>query len=234
MTASYYPEEDWYAGDWFPEDEIIEYYPAQKPLPVDLVLLALVAIVIASLVMGLSRLVLSNPAQTVKLPQDQNQTRQQGIEESPPIPIVPPIDSADPEAFIMPYTVYQLTQGPHGVSYGHYAIDIAAGKGEPILSPINGYVSELYTDAVGNPTLVIENAFYEVTMLHGNYKVQLGQEVTVGDPLGTESNKGNTRDMNGNSCRNRDCGYHTHLNVFDKQAGQNVNPLDLLSNISST
>ena len=129
----------------------------------------------------------------------------------------------------MPYDEYILTQGPHGQSYGHYAIDIFAGNGSTINSPIHGRVTQLFTDGIGNPTLVIENEAYIVTMLHGRYDVQVGQEVALGDPLGTESNLGNTRDMNGRSCRGRDCGYHTHLNVYDKQARSNVNPLDLLA-----
>ena len=229
MTTSYYPEEDWVAADWFAEAELIEYHPKQKPLPFDLILLAVVGVVIAGLVIGLSRLVADSPTAAVTIPQSQDQARERDVVEPPSVPNVPPIDTADPESFIMPYTTYQLTQGPHGMSYGHYAIDIAAGKGEPIISPITGYVSQLYTDEIGNPTLVIENEVYQVTMLHGDYTVQPGQKVTLGDPLGTESNKGNTRDMNGNSCRNRDCGYHTHLNVYDKQASQNVNPLNLIS-----
>ena len=229
MTTSYYPQEDWYAGDWIIEEEAVEYYPEKQPLPVDIILLAIVAVVIAALVLGLGRLAPRNPGQTITVPQSQERVQEQEVEEAPPVPVAPPIDTADPETFIMPYTVYQLTQGPHGMSYGHYAIDIAAGKGEPILSPITGYISQLYTDEIGNPTLVIENDVYHVTMLHGDYTVQLGEKVTIGDLLGTESNHGNTRDMNGNSCRNRNCGYHTHLNVYDKQIGQNINPLNLIS-----
>jgi murein DD-endopeptidase MepM/ murein hydrolase activator NlpD len=109
------------------------------------------------------------------------------------------------------------------------AIDIAAGKGEPIKSPINGVVTEHYFDAIGNPTLVIENENYQVTILHGIYSVGLGSELNIGDQIGTEGNLGNTRDMQGRSCRGRDCGYHTHLNVFDKRAGANINPLELLA-----
>ena len=108
------------------------------------------------------------------------------------------------------------------------AIDIAAGKGATIYSPIHGKVKGLFTDGVGNPTLIIENDRYRVTMLHGAYSVQKGQTVKARQTVGTESNLGNTTDMQGNSCRNRDCGYHTHLNVFDKRAGVNINPLDLL------
>jgi hypothetical protein len=46
--------------------------------------------------------------------------------------------------------------------------------------------------------------------------------------VGVESNLGYTTDMAGVPCWGRDCGYHTHLNVFDKRIGGNVNPLELL------
>jgi murein DD-endopeptidase MepM/ murein hydrolase activator NlpD len=230
MTTSYYREEDWYAGEWFIDEEVTGYDQARHAPPFELVLMIVVALIAAGLIAGLSRLPAHRSAQTVAIPQNPARVQEQErpIEKSPPISPVPPINTADPKAFIMPYTAYQLTQGPHGMSYGHYAIDIAAGNGETILSPITGRVSQLFTDAIGNPTLVIENEVYQVTMMHGNYSVRIGQEVTLGDQVGTESNNGNTRDMAGNSCRNRDCGYHTHLNVYDKQAGQNVNPLNLL------
>lgn len=124
-----------------------------------------------------------------------------------------------------PYDNYTLTQGLHGFSYGHMAIDISAGMGAIIKSPIEGYVSDLYTDPYGNPTLVIENDYYRITLLHGKYKVAIGDQIEWGQMVGRESNLGLTTDMQGRSCRNRDCGYHTHLNIFDKQAGENVNPL---------
>jgi murein DD-endopeptidase MepM/ murein hydrolase activator NlpD len=137
---------------------------------------------------------------------------------------------ADPDSlrFVSLYDSYTLTQGPHGFSYGHMAIDIAAGKGATIYSPINGTVSDLFTDGLGNPTLVIENEVYRVILMHGVYTVKAGDRLTAGQSVGTESNLGNTTDMQGRSCRNRDCGYHTHLNVFDKRIGANTNPLDLL------
>jgi murein DD-endopeptidase MepM/ murein hydrolase activator NlpD len=124
-----------------------------------------------------------------------------------------------------PYDTYTVTQGLHGFSYGHMAIDIAAGKGAIIKSPIEGYVSDRYTDPYGNPTLVIENDFYRVTLMHGKYKVDIGDRIARGQMVGRESNLGLTTDMQGRSCRNRACGYHTHLNVFDKLLGENVNPL---------
>jgi murein DD-endopeptidase MepM/ murein hydrolase activator NlpD len=136
---------------------------------------------------------------------------------------------ADPLVFVSPYDDYVLTQGLHGFSYGHMAIDIAAGEGADIHAPINGIVAARFTDGLGNPVLILENEVYRVTLMHGIYTVQQGETVSVGQVIGSESNLGNTTDMQGNSCRNRDCGYHTHLNVYDKRISANVNPLDLLN-----
>jgi murein DD-endopeptidase MepM/ murein hydrolase activator NlpD len=139
-----------------------------------------------------------------------------------------PSSDSDPADFAAPYKDYKITQGPHGFSYGHMAIDIAAGRGEKVFSPINGSVTELYVDEYGNPTLVIENEIFRVTMLHGDFTVNQGDQVELGQKVGTESNHGYTTDMQGNPCWGRNCGYHTHLNVYDKRAGTNVNPLDLI------
>jgi murein DD-endopeptidase MepM/ murein hydrolase activator NlpD len=133
------------------------------------------------------------------------------------------------DTFIAPYDDYWVTQGIHGTSYGHMAVDIAAGKGATIRSPIAGRVTEKTTDGVGNTKLLIENEYYQVLMLHGIYAVNVGDEVSWGDRVGEESNIGYTMDMQGRLCTGRDCGYHTHLNVFDKRLGRNVNPLNLLS-----
>jgi murein DD-endopeptidase MepM/ murein hydrolase activator NlpD len=137
-------------------------------------------------------------------------------------------NSVDEPAVIAPYKEYILTQGPHGYSYGHMAVDLSAGKDAKILSPISGIVTDMYIDEWGNPTLVIENDLYQVTLLHGKYSVEEGQKIKQGKVIGKESNLGYTLDMNGNRCTNRDCGYHTHLNIFDKQKGENVNPLDVM------
>ena len=134
----------------------------------------------------------------------------------------------DPAAIAAPYAHYTVTQGLHGASYGHMAIDIAAGKGKTIKSPINGEISRLYTDRYGNPTLVIENKFYKITLMHGIYNVVVGERVKIGQAIGKESNKGYTTDMQGRPCQQRNCGYHTHLNIFDKRISKNVNPLKLL------
>jgi hypothetical protein len=89
-------------------------------------------------------------------------------------------------------------------------------------------VSDLFVDGLGNPTIVIENEIYRVIMMHGIYNVRAGEHLQAGQPVGSESNLGNTTDMQGRSCRNRDCGYHTHLNVYDKRIAANINPLTLL------
>lgn len=139
--------------------------------------------------------------------------------------------STDSLTFVAPYKEYAITQGVHGASYGHMAIDIAAGRGAALLSPINGVITELYMDEYGNPTVVIENDAYAVMFLHGDYTVAIGDVLKVGQQFGTESNKGYTMDMAGNLCYNREwCGNHSHLNVFDKRIQANINPLNLITN----
>lgn len=156
--------------------------------------------------------------------QDRGMARAEGE-----IIITPPADNGIGSAqIIYPYDEFLLTQGPHGASYGHLAIDLSAGEGSAIKSPIEGVVTQLYVDEYGNPTLVLENDIYQVTLLHGNYDVEVGQSVTLGEYIGNESNLGYTTDMNGIPCKNRDCGYHTHLNIYDKRLSVNVNPLEVL------
>jgi murein DD-endopeptidase MepM/ murein hydrolase activator NlpD len=127
-----------------------------------------------------------------------------------------------------PYDDFWITQGLHGYSYGHMAIDLKAGKGAPINSPIQGRVAAVTVDEFGNTTLVIENQVYVVTLLHGNYTVQGGQALALGEVVGSEWNNGYTLDMDGQSCRGRDCGFHTHLNVYSKLSQSNVNPLEVM------
>lgn len=153
--------------------------------------------------------------------QEAARTKEQEL--APPPPVV-----ADPYAISYPYDDFWITQGPHGYSYGHMAIDLAAGKGALVKSPIYGEVTAVYVDQYGNTTLVIENDVFVVTLLHGDFTAKVGQQVALGDIVGSESNNGYTTDMQGNSCHNRDCGYHSHLNVFSKLSQANVNPLNVL------
>lgn len=143
-------------------------------------------------------------------------------------PTLSPTPVIDHITFSAPYDEFWITQRLHGQSYGHLAIDISGGKGATIRSPINGVVTERYMDGYGNTVLIIENDIWQVTMYHGNYTAAQGERVVLGQPLGTEWNHGYTTDMQGRSCRDRDCGYHTHLNVLDKRIGKNINPLRLL------
>ena len=151
----------------------------------------------------------------------------EAVENLPDVSQETDLNEMDIDALAAPYESYAVTQGPHGFSYGHAAIDISAGKGAVILSPINGIVTQLFIDDLGNTTLVIENDHYQVIILHGIYTVAVGDAVKLGQPVGQESNQGNTVDALGNSCRGRDCGYHIHLNVYDKILGVNINPLQL-------
>jgi len=149
---------------------------------------------------------------------------------APPPAATPAVDVAWNEAIGLPYDEYFLTQGLHGESYGHLAIDIAAGNGATIKSLINGTVTGTGYDQWANTYIQIENDFYTVLYMHGVYGLAVGDAVTAGQPIGTESNIGYTLDSYGNVCgyTGRDCGYHTHLNVFDKRLGVNIDPLTLI------
>lgn len=136
--------------------------------------------------------------------------------------------SYDPAQIVFPYKQFMLTQGPHGMDYGHMAIDLTAGKGANIISPIYGVVTASFVDEYGNTNLILENERFTITLLHGNYTAQVGDFVELGQIIGQESNNGYTLDPYGQPCAGRDCGYHTHLNVFDKKTQANANPLDLL------
>ncbi len=64
----------------------------------------------------------------------------------------------DWNAVAPPYDSYFVTQGPHGESYGQAAIDLTAGQGAEIKSPINGTVAAFYIDEYSNTTLIIETS----------------------------------------------------------------------------
>lgn len=233
MTVGYYPEDDYFEPVEWINDYATDSY-AEEPrsrsggLRLDgITIAAVILLLFMAMRLLLDRstkpaVQIETAAPAVPVPAPVTATGEQ----SSPELAAPQI--TDPSTIIFPYDEYDLTQGPHGYSYGHMAIDLAAGQGTPIKSPIDGTITALYVDEWGNPTLVIENSRYRVTMLHGDYTVQVGQQMALGETVGTESNHGYTLDLAGNSCRYRDCGYHTHLNVFDKQAGSNVNPLNVL------
>lgn len=118
-----------------------------------------------------------------------------------------------------------LTQGTHGRDYGHNAIDLKGGPGTPLYSPIDGEVTEKYIDGLGNTVLVIEDSCWTITLMHGEWKAQQGDQVQQGELIGWEDNYGNTW-SGGRPCHGRDgCGDHTHVNIFSKALGRNVDPL---------
>ncbi len=134
-------------------------------------------------------------------------------------------------AIASPYVNYVVTNSvPHDQFLGQDAYDIGAGRGAVIYSPINGLVTKMYTDQNGTPWIVIANSKYTVTMAHGYYTAQVGDILTIGQPIGAESNLGYTKNRQGKLCNGEpSCGNHTHINVRDNEAGKNINPLQLFS-----
>ena len=120
----------------------------------------------------------SGPSDTSNPPSQNGNASTGGQAPTLPTPIPTPptyLIPGDQTALVAPYAEYIITQGAHGFSYGHAAIDISGGKSAPILSPINGVVSENYTDQYGNTTLILDNNKFQITFLHGNYSVNVGE-----------------------------------------------------------
>ncbi len=237
MTVGYPPHEEQLASAIW-EVPVYESYPEavyQMPIRIDALAIALLvlALFLAIQLLTDSRrgtkdsIAVDEAVIQIESGQSKTAENSETVEISPEnlAPLAPPVS---PSTIIYPYDDYWVTQGPHGMSYGHMAIDLAAGKGVVIKSPIEGTVIANYVDQYGNTTLILENEKYTVTLLHGDYLLAVGQEVSLGQNIGTESNHGYTTDMYGNYCGGRDCGHHTHLNVYDNTLGQNVNPLEVL------
>lgn len=135
---------------------------------------------------------------------------------------------------ISPYiaSVAVMSQGAHGQDYGHAAVDLAAGRGEPVIAPISGTVMRNGIGEYGNSILVIENECYVADLWHGDwdYRLRVGQQARQGQPVGVEGNNGYTMNSLGQLCFGRPhCGNHTHLNVRDKRSGRNVDLSHILA-----
>lgn len=233
MSSNYFPyaeddywDDDYFDDDWYAYAEEDEAYQLEwesytsQPIPIPQFLNGWTIVGLLMILM-FGYAAFSN--QSVSL---QNSSTKENRKESNEVREIVGVQTA----VSAPYPEYTLTQGLHGQSYGHLAVDIAAGRGEPILSPVNGEVTESYIDEYNNTTLVIENEAYVVTLLHGEFSVNEGDIIEIGDKIGIESNKGYTMDMQGNLCYGREyCGNHTHLNIYDKRLQANINPLDLIS-----
>jgi hypothetical protein len=126
----------------------------------------------------------------------------------------PPAEGDD----LLALPVGTVTWGLHGQNYGDCAIDLGGGNGAKVISPINGIVTQRFTDGLGNPTIRIENSIFIIDLLHGNWDVKVGQKLTIGDQVGTESNQGNTGYIDANGVfhfcgTGSSCGYHVHFDV---------------------
>jgi len=136
------------------------------------------------------------------------------------------------EVFIMPEPEgkYVITQDFHN---GNKSIDIAGGKGTVVVSSINGKVTAIFFDGLGNPVIIIENARFRVTILHGAYTAKVGDTVKAGQQIGTESNMGNTWSSGSYCGTGSNCGYHTHIFVWDKTAKAFADPCTLAKDTSA-
>lgn len=89
------------------------------------------------------------------------------------------------------YSRYRIVNASMHGAPGWQGIDIAAGCGEPIYAPFAGQVTENHIDHQGNTTLTIlgDNG-YTLMLLHGDYVVQIGDNVRTGQLIGTENKTG--------------------------------------------
>ena len=131
------------------------------------------------------------------------------------------------------YSNFRVTQGQmHGLP-GFEGVDISGGCGSPIYAPFSGKVTYKgldgynHIDARGvvydqNTMLTIqgENGL-ELTLLHGDYRVQYGDNPIQGDLLGYESSIGWST------------GCHSHV-ILKDQNGRTLNFLDWQSSQRQT
>lgn len=115
------------------------------------------------------------------------------------------------------------------------AIDVGAGSGKVIHSPICGWVKHngMGGHENANTMLVIDNSLYSITMYHGVFdsSLQVGSAVALGQAIGTESNIGWTYKTIINDLGEEEmeycgagssCGYHTHISIWDARISAEV------------
>lgn len=115
-------------------------------------------------------------------------------------------------SYRIPYDNYSVSTAVlHGLS-GWEGVDIVAGCGAEIYSPISGIVDKTGTDGYIGPIsngaentwVGISNTSYSTVLLHGEYIVNFGDTVEQGQVIGYESSIGNSS------------GCHTHWIMYEK------------------
>lgn len=111
--------------------------------------------------------------------------------------------------------------GPCSVDFTHYSGGEKINCGAPAMAPVSGEFSNLGLDNQGNTLGVLKGSRYWVLMLHGDF-VASGY-LSQGNIIGYENTHGNST-----AC-------HWHMDVFDVQANQWVNPttMQLVSSLPS-
>ena len=131
MTVGYPQEEPLYEH---PMDYIPRVPPNTGPIRIDPFTITLLLILLFLLIQLLpdrknaseTPVPQPNPAEQAEEAAPVPETIPQPIDPAP-VPVAPVVP--DSATIVYPYDEYWVTQGPHGMSYGHMAIDLAAGKG---------------------------------------------------------------------------------------------------------
>lgn len=111
--------------------------------------------------------------------------------------------------------------GPCSVDFTHYAGGEKVNCGAPAMAPVSGEFQNLGVDDQGNTLGVLKGSRYWILMLHGDF-VPSGY-LSQGNIIGYENTHGNST-----AC-------HWHMDVYDAQANQWVNPttMQLISSLPS-
>ena len=123
--------------------------------------------------------------------------------------------------FLILVGLIPITDGCHPDGWGDFvggypstcAIDLSAGCGASIISPISGDMVAYADDGlrIGNTAAIIKGSRYTAFLLHGDY-VASGP-IQQGGLIGHEASHGNS------------FGCHTHISIFDHIEKKWVNPI---------
>lgn len=136
MAVGFPTHEDYYSPEVWDYD--LEETAPRPPIRIDALAVALLILMIflAYQLLTDGRREGSNKAEVVEVLQETGELTIESVESTEgqesidlkPEDIGPSSPPIDPSSIIYPYDEYWITQGLHGMSYGHLAIDLAAGK----------------------------------------------------------------------------------------------------------